>query len=317
MSTPTIGPRPKGGDSLTDRTRMAIRTTIARHYAWRCIIIALVCLVFGVWGVYDYVEKIPSRIQAHERGDAAALVRDAVEPGAEAAVHVEAEERLREARERYIEQYNAPALADVAPPATDEEAIALGQAVREIIGSLRPHNQEPWAQALVTFEHALAAGRVRNDESLQGAPYFAYEVAVRAVEGAAAIPRPRVYDRPVQWMFILCLPFVPYFLWEFYRQRSRVYQLDDDGTLHTPGGSFKPDDVRAIDMSKWMKKSVAHVELDSGKRIKLDDYKQKDLHLIVGAIAHRLYPEDWDEQAKPLKQDRAGEGSEASKAAAE
>lgn len=302
---------------MTDRTRMAIRTTIARHYAWRCIIIAVVCLVFGVWGVYDYVEKIPSRIQAHERGDMAALVRDAVMPGAEAAIHVEAMEELELAREQFKESYGSPNQTDVTPLANDDDAIALGREVREMIGSLRARDQEPWAKALVTFERGLAAGRVQEGSSLDGVHYFAYEVAERAVEGASAIPRPRVYDRPVQWMFILCIPFAPYFLWEFYRQKSRVYQLDDDGTLHTPEGTFKPDSIRAIDMSKWMKKSIAHVEIDSGRRIKLDDYKQKDLHLIVGAIAAKLHPEEWDEHAKPVKPSKDGDGGRSGDAAPE
>ena len=50
-----------------------------------------------------------------------------------------------------------------------------------------------------------------------------------------------------------------------------------------------------------MAKSVAAVEHRDGRRIKLDDYVHKDLHLIVGSIASRLHPEDWDDDAKPVK----------------
>jgi len=53
--------------------------------------------------------------------------------------------------------------------------------------------------------------------------------------------------------------------------------------------------------------------------VKLDDYKHRNLHLIIGGIASRLYPEAWDAEAKQLKADEpesdaaaAGPGSEPS-----
>ncbi len=52
-----------------------------------------------------------------------------------------------------------------------------------------------------------------------------------------------------------------------------------------------------------MAKSVAWVVNRDGTRVKLDDYKFKNLHLIVGRIAHRLTPEAWDEEARPRKDD--------------
>ena len=48
---------------------MAIEVKISRGYAWRMIIIAVVCLVFGLWGVYDYVVAIPREQLRHERLD--------------------------------------------------------------------------------------------------------------------------------------------------------------------------------------------------------------------------------------------------------
>ena len=42
------------------------------------------------------------------------------------------------------------------------------------------------------------------------------------------------FDRATQWMFIACLPFVPYLIWSFVRVRGRVYRLDDEGTLSRP-----------------------------------------------------------------------------------
>ena len=64
---------------------------------------------------------------------------------------------------------------------------------------------------------------------------------------------------------------------------------------------WAPDDIADIDMSQWMKKSIAQLGHTDGRRIALDDYLYQDLHLIVGAIAARLHPEQWDEQARIVK----------------
>ena len=41
-------------------------------------------------------------------------------------------------------------------------------------------------------------------------------------------------------------------------------------------------------------------QAEEGTRIKLDDYQYKNLHLIIGAIAARLHPDDWDAEARPV-----------------
>ena len=58
-----------------------------------------------------------------------------------------------------------------------------------------------------------------------------------------------------------------------------------------------------------MAKSIAYVVHTQGTRVKLDDYKHRNLHLIVGGIASRLYPEAWDAEAKQIKADEP-EGDE-------
>ena len=40
---------------------MALRSKIARHYALRQIIMAVVCFGLGLWGLYDYAIKIPGQ----------------------------------------------------------------------------------------------------------------------------------------------------------------------------------------------------------------------------------------------------------------
>lgn len=56
-------------------------------------------------------------------------------------------------------------------------------------------------------------------------------------------------------------------------------------------------------MSRWMSKSIVHVVHENGDRIKMDDYIHKSVHLIVGALASEMYPEQWDQEAKPVKKE--------------
>jgi hypothetical protein len=121
-----------------------------------------------------------------------------------------------------------------------------------------------------------------------------------AIKALGDITAPGKYDRITQWAFISCLPCVPYFVWMFFSARRRVYRLDDDGTLHSPEGTWARDDIADIDMGRWMAKSIAWVVPRDGTRIKLDDYKFRDLHLIIGSIASRLHPDDWTSEAKPI-----------------
>ncbi len=123
---------------------------------------------------------------------------------------------------------------------------------------------------------------------------------------------PGKYDRVIKGLvYVPCLPFGPYLLWMCIRANRRSYRLDDDGTLHLPKGSWKAEAIKEIDMQRWMSKSIAHVVHTDGTRVKLDDYQHKDLHLIVGAIASRIHPDQWTPDARPVKAeaDAKAEGS--------
>ena len=83
-------------------------------------------------------------------------------------------------------------------------------------------------------------------------------------------------------------------------------------------GEFRDQDMRErvpeifdIDMGRWMAKSVAWVVHADGRRLKLDDYLHRNVHLIVGALASERYPDEWDAEAK-----RVGAGEEAGEAEA-
>jgi hypothetical protein len=58
--------------------------------------------------------------------------------------------------------------------------------------------------------------------------------------------------------------------------------------------------------------------LTDGRKLVLDDYKHRDMHLIVGAIASERHPEKWSPEARDLDRVRAeAEAADAAKAAAD
>lgn len=126
---------------------------------------------------------------------------------------------------------------------------------------------------------------------------------------------PAGYDRPVQvWVYMVGCGLIstPWFLWMWLAARRQHFKLDDDGALHWPKGVVQQEDIADIDMSRWMSKSIATVKTTDGQDIKLDDYKFKNMHLIVGALATRFHPDDWTLDAR----DRHKLEAEAAEAAA-
>ncbi len=211
---------------------MALTTKIARHYALRQIIMAVVCLVLGLWGLYDYAVKIPSQ---QEQWDTFQVISE--------------------------EKAELESQSEQAPLTTDQIA--------------------------------------------------RYETLVAEINDLGSPEKPVELDRLVKGLaFVPCLPFAPYFLWVYARTKRRVYSLDDDGTLGLPEGQWAQTEIADIDMSRWMAKSIAYVVHQERTRVKLDDYKHRDLHLIVGAIASRLYPQAWDAEAKQIKAKEAADNAD-------
>lgn len=207
----------------------SIKTTIAPSYFWSQVIMAVVCLVLGVWGAYDLWVKIPGQ-------------------------------------ERVVEVYTT---------AVDR------------------------AQALA----ALSRQRMLSEAEAEA--YRQAEQVVNSVD-ESKLKRPGTWDRLTQWMFISLLTGVPYYWWTIHRAKAKVYLLDEAGDLHLPENRvWKADEIADIDMSIWMKKSIAHVVHTDGAREKLDAHLNKNLDLIIGRIASQRYPEAWDEKASPIKKTAA------------
>ncbi len=280
---------------------MAIEVRVARGYAWRMIIIAVVCLVFGVWGVWDYVVAIPrdqklsARLQLLQTSRDALSTdqsRDHLTPEAEAA-HAMVVAEMNAVIQREL------GLSDGDPIST---AADFQEAVNGVGEKLQASGELSWVSLLAVIRNGLVAERqLPLTEQEYPEANAAFEQTGIAIKQLGEVTEPGKYDRLTQWAFMLCLPCVPYYLWMFFAAKRRVYRLDDDGTLHTPQGSWARPQIADIDMGRWMAKSIAWVVHNDGSRIKLDDYKFRDLNLIIGAIASRLHPDDWDDEARPVK----------------
>ncbi len=220
---------------------MAIVTSIQPFTLWRNTGFAALCLIFAIWGWYDYDVKIPR------------LERDS-------AAYTEAKD-IRSNLEKAAET-----------------------------AELKPEQ----------LQQLDTARKVLDD--------------IKARYGSAVPSKPQAYDRPVQlWLYIVGCGVlgVPMFVWPIVRTRRNPYRLDDDGTLHTPKGVVRPDEVEDIDMSRWCSPTgdrrstwTAKLLLKDGRKVLLDDHDHRGMHLIIGAYAHRLHPDQWTPEAK-----RVGEAS--------
>jgi hypothetical protein len=119
--------------------------------------------------------------------------------------------------------------------------------------------------------------------------------------------KPAVYDRPLNfWVyFIGCgVLSAPWFLWKLITKRRTGPALKDDGSLVTEKATYPAEKIDGIDMSKWMSKSTAKVQVKGEEKpLLLDDYVYEGTYLLVGALAHRFYPEEWTEEAKSVKKE--------------
>lgn len=161
---------------------------------------------------------------------------------------------------------------------------------------------------------ARAAGQAPGGAAPLSEPEVArYQEAKKVVDAGKPVA-PAAYDRPVQmWLYIVGCGVLgaPWFLWQWLATARHRYRLDEDGTLHVDGTAYRPAEIVDVEMSRWMAKSIATAVTASGARIDLDDYKYRNMHLIVGALAVRFHPEDWTADAKDLRKIRAQEAAAA------
>jgi hypothetical protein len=162
------------------------------------------------------------------------------------------------------------------------------------------------------YQSATARTKRYADMSVPGAPRLTaeqeadYQAARDVIDKyAAGAPTPvAAYDRPLQlWVYMIGCGILGtgWCVVSLARTASRSFRLDDDGTLHAGARRIGHDDVTGIDMSRWMSKSIATLEVRGGAPLVLDDYKFGGMHLIVGTYAHRFDPQVWNADATLAK----------------
>jgi hypothetical protein len=208
---------------------MAITTSMQPRQFWTNAIYAVVCLVFALWGWYDYSVKYPTM-------------------------------------QREFDEHQA---------LSDEKA-----AIEET-----KKNQG-----------SLDAGQIQRYE----------EVDAKLKEYKEVPLAPGKYDMAIQlWLYMVGCGVLgtPYFLWNFWSIRRRTYRLEDDGTLVMPEGTCRIEELKGLDMSRWMSKSIATITMPDGREVALDDYKFRNMDKIVGVLAHQFEPGRWTDEVKPVKAD--------------
>ena len=281
---------------------MAIEVRVARGYALRMMIIAIVCLVFGLWGVYDYAVAIPRAQERADRLELLQISKDALEtPQSKGTLTPQAKKAYTKVTAE-LDSILRPELEQSGLESPVSQPTDFAEAIEMFGENLRTSGDVQWVALLATIGHGLVAERrLPLTEKDYPSAHTAFKQTQHAIEQLGAVAAPGEYDRLTQWAFMLCLPCVPYFLWMYFDATRRVYSLDDEGTLSTPDGTWRQEEIANIDMDRWMAKSIAWVVPRQGRRVKLDDYKFRNLHRIVGAISARLHPDEWDSEAKPVK----------------
>ena len=273
-------------------TSTALESRIAPSYRIRSILIILMCTVLGLWGVYDYVWAIPTQAEHAERRDISQDVLELLETAGSPEYNTEARDRMVAALTGSLQQLDTST-----------------QLTPESLEGLDPASTEAWMLSMAIYVRGLQSRPMPSGDP-SDAMRMAGVIANRSMDLYGDAQAPSAYDRPVQWLFILSLLFVPFYAWNLLKYGPGVYRLDEDGTLHMPEGTWTRDEIAGIDMDRWMAKSTAVVLNTDGTGVKLDAYIYKDLHLIIGTIAHRFHPEQWEEDGRKVKPADEGQAKE-------
>ena len=307
-------------DTDTAASPDVIEARLATSFTVRSLVVAAVCLVLGVWGVLDYVEIIPTQERHFSRAEVCRAFKRAADPMISGSERPDKEiivgfisatldnialedgdgvrseiEGLRSA----VASQGIAAIDRLEPLLVSTLLPAAEQQAATAPNTDAPTSRMNWLRA----EAAMVQG-IRNPIRA-GAISDRLRTGLQQAEVQLALygetEQPSEYDRPVQWLFILCLPFVPWYIWNVIRNRRHVYRLNADGSLDLPGERWSSDDIADIDMGRWMRTSKAWLVHVDGRRVLLDDYVFKGVHRIVGVLASQRHPDTWTDEARPVK----------------
>lgn len=102
-----------------------------------------------------------------------------------------------------------------------------------------------------------------------------------------------------RWLILpVCFGVGTLFLITWALSARRVYTYNDDGSLVAPEGTFRADEMTGIDMTRWMSKSIAMLEIGGGPKgggraVKLDAWIYAELEDVIEALNRRFHPEEY------------------------
>ena len=305
--------------TMTESIAWPLTARVAKGQLFRSILIAVICLVFGVWGIYDYTVALPQQARDWHRAEVARTCNRIIEPvlnGSGTTPDQDAVKAFLTAVQADLSVEDQATLR-AAIEAKAGQPMTLTELQRLLMESVVLDTQEMNAahdadsartqtnQWLITVNLMLRAAL--SPLNLDGTPHesvpAAHKLAGEALKAWGDLQPPSKFDLQMQWVFILCLPFAPWYAWSAMKWTKVTYQLDEDGRLHMPEGVWPKDDIADIDMNRWMAKSKAWVEHVDGTRVLLDDYVFKGLWKIVGQLALTHHPDAWTADAKPVTAD--------------
>ncbi len=250
---------------------MAIQTSVKRSFILWNVLYIVLCGGLGAWGAYDYWVTIPDQEDAVVEYEALSVRRADLE--------------IRGVLWTLIRKKTDGSITE-----SEDESLTMMQAKFEEAGFQKP---PPPLTEVEVAEYETIKATLKDD-----------------FENTPPEP-PASYDRWVNfWIYFVGTGILgtPWFVWKLWSRRGQAWRLEDDGSFSTPDGVFAAEEIADIDMSIWMKKSIAKVLIkDRAEPIVLDDYEYADVYLIVGALASRFHPDEWTEEAKLIKEDE-GEG---------
>lgn len=306
-------------DSNSVDKNTSIEAGLATSFTIRSVVIGLVFLVLGLWGVWDYVEIIPRQERFYSRAEvcrsyrlfAEPIVRGGERPDQEVVTNflTSVLDNLSNEMGDDVESEIAGLEASVASQGVSAidrlEPLMIDRVLPEAELQAADASNAPTSSRIWLKAEADIVLGVRLPLRWDGQPSDFLRSGLEGAENQLGlygeIEKPSAYDRPVQWLFIICLPFVPWYAWNVMRNRSRVFRLHPDGSLDLAGEKWSSDEIADIDMSRWMRTSKAWIVHTDGHRVLLDDYVFKGVHRIVGILASQKHPEEWTEEAKPVK----------------
>lgn len=121
-------------------------------------------------------------------------------------------------------------------------------------------------------------------------------------------PRER-HERDIRIQYTLaaiCFPASAVFVLTWLLSARRKYIIREDGTLVAPEGVFPADSLTDVDMTKWMDKSIAVVEIrggpaKGGTAVKLDAWIYDGLDEVIEKLARRFHPDEFSDQLPSLE----------------